>query len=174
MYLNLKARVVGLRLDELDSIKNLEILNYRLELLKLIRKELNQDYDLMHFFHSPNLEIDLNRISSVKTQLGDKENEFIDVCIHNIENGTCQVLTFSLEQTPNEILREYFRVELASLVQSEGELRNIVDDYENSYLLNVCGCNDVLYRNEHSIGSYKVRVFLIVYFHAKPSKFCMN
>ncbi|CAF0796738.1 unnamed protein product [Brachionus calyciflorus] len=157
--------LTGFCLFEVDELKDAEIIEYRIDLLAYVRNlmlnELNQnDLDMKsHLFkisYPPNLEINLENLS-YSTEKGNVEDEclsYLDIAIHDKNDQSYQILNISVNQRPSEIIREYFRIKLESILD-KNLIEELIKDYEKTYVLNVCGCNEILYGNQNKMGDFK-------------------
>lgn len=90
---------------------------------------------------------------------GSVESAKIDVNVHVIETDQPEVtyhLAVSPNATPVDVVVDIIRAKLSSLKQSNEQINDIVNRYKHSYMLNVCGCDEILYGEKFKISSYKV------------------
>lgn len=157
--------MIGLSLEDLDESKDIELIEYRIELLTLVRNlienELNMspsilESEIFASSFSPNLEIKTDDLAffSDKNFVEDDCLVYFEIAIHDIVDGSFLILNVSVNQKPIDLIREYFKVKLNKFVDQK-QLSEILNDYEKSYILNVCGTNDVIYGNR-SLGDFKV------------------
>jgi hypothetical protein len=144
---------IGLNLDDIDQTKDLEKVEFRLELLKIVKNRIlreNQENSNLRFnsIYAPNLEIDSNRLL-LKKSFRPKLNLLQQVIEIKVFNITPKLDTFNLivklEETPDQIL------EFIKLKAKEAQIDLIPDDI----CLNVCGSDEIIYGKEHCISSYK-------------------
>ena len=175
------SKVIGLYINEIEQIKDVEIVEFRLELLRTLLKILYQqklinncqEYkSLIDCIYAPNLEIDpslldvsilstANSFNSFSINPNDEASKMthIDINIHVMETDKPEAV-FSLKTpfyyTPTDIVCDIIKSKLSSLNKSKEQIDDIVNKYKNAYVLNVCGCDEIFYGNAHPIGSYKV------------------
>lgn len=133
-------------------------------MLKMVRERVfNLSIDRFRSSYSQHVEIDLERLCSVKTAIDSiikNQKTNMKIIIHDEINGneTSQTLEVSIDDKPTSIIKQYFKIKLRDLLQSDDLLEPILKDYLSIYVLNVCGCNDVLFSDEYPIRSYKVHI----------------
>ncbi|CAF0737287.1 unnamed protein product [Brachionus calyciflorus] len=160
------SKAIGLYVNELDKINDEELVDYRIGLLKEIKSNfennLNNHESLIKCIYSPNLEIDpnlldFNQINSKldRIELNDKK---INICIFVNETGleeTSYSLSVPLCLTPSDLIAHIITLKMENLNHRKEQIEKIVESYKDSYVLNVCGCDEVLYGSENKICSYK-------------------
>jgi hypothetical protein len=175
---------LGFSVEELARLNDEELVNYRLELFKLVREKftyesktatvsgIGSSSSIHRFttFYTQNVEIDLKNISSQEVTLKSAqqrpslssklvgEAKLLEIVIYEKDQDTVRnlFLHVSLEDKPVQILRQYFRLKLKNIQISEASLDSILNDYIDMFVLNVAGCNDILFGDEYPIKRYKV------------------
>jgi hypothetical protein len=176
------SQLIGFNVDELKLIKDPELLEYRLDLFECVSARLreenmnikeNKGLNLLLFqsMYAPQLEVDPNNfqldINSSKSL--QKNAKSIDICIFgdtsnlsasskNKRHGINEreflerefILNVSLDTTPANLLGHYFREKYPA------ESVDKMHQFQKTYLLNVCGTEEVLFGNESKLYSYKV------------------
>jgi phosphatidylinositol-4,5-bisphosphate 3-kinase len=173
------SKAIGLYISEIEQFKDSELVEFRLELFKFLsslkqnEKQKTQSDKLneyLQFSYSANLDLDnimldvdvsktISSLCSFKIGNTSSQLNKIDVNVHVSETNQPQItyqLDVSLSNTPNEVIGEVIKAKLSGMHQSHKQINQVVEKYKDKYLLNVCGCDEVLYGNEHKIGSYKV------------------
>ncbi len=162
-------------MDELNFIKDDEILDYRMALLKLSHENIINLDEHKQFFsvYSPDLEIDpshlctnldaFNSINNNKNNNNTRRTYNFNVILYELEHNSSIEFFVSSNETPNTIIKKYFKEKLGKELRNLGqdELDYILSDYDNLYALNVCGSLEVLYGDDRPIGNYKVNFFII-------------
>jgi hypothetical protein len=159
------SKVIGLCINEIEQIKDIEIAEFRLELLRVLfkiiyqQKMINhcQEYkSLIDCIYAPNLEIDpslldvsilntANSFNLFSINQSDEANKLnhIEIKVHVMETDKPETV-FSLKlpfyYTPTDIVCDIIKSKLGSLNKSNEHINDIVNKYKNSYVLNVCGC----------------------------------
>jgi len=64
-------------------------------------------------------------------------------------------LNVPFSSTPEAIIIQVIKSKLKTLGQTNEQIKEIVKKYKDSYFLNVCGCDEIIYGNEHKINTYK-------------------
>ena len=59
--------------------------------------------------------------------------------------------------TPIDVICQIIKMKLDGLAKNCEEIEEIVGQYKNAYVLNVCGCDEVLHGDKCEIASYQVR-----------------
>jgi hypothetical protein len=166
------SNVCGLNVDEIDALKEEELIEYRLELFKIVRDRLLKEDKLnsiknnlaaFEAKYAPNLEIDSdhlktgNGVVSQKQQL--HKNDISQIGIKIIEVGkkfTMEAMEFDvpLEWTPSMVIEEYIVKNDATKMVNLNEL---VEGFNRQNLvLNIIGCEEIMFGNQHKLGAYKV------------------
>jgi hypothetical protein len=118
--------------------------------------------------------------SSVKLALTSKPStplpKHLEIVIHetteqsntgqnNVNSEYTQSLKVLLSDKPDEIVKAYFKSKMlkANTGMSSTELDFLLEDYKNTYVLNVCGSRELVFGNENTIGFYKVFLRLLYY-----------
>ncbi|RNA35115.1 phosphatidylinositol 4-5-bisphosphate 3-kinase catalytic subunit alpha isoform-like [Brachionus plicatilis] len=157
--------VVGFSFEELNESRDIELIEYRIEMLTYVRdlivNELNMNPSMLQseIFSSSfglNLEINTENLvySSDKTFCEDDCLVYFDIAIHDVMDGSFIVVNASINQKPSEVIKEYFKIKLNGIVDKE-QILDILNDYEKSYVLNVCGSNDIIYGHSRTLGDFK-------------------
>lgn len=163
------GKTIGLYVNEIEQIKDNELIEFRFELFKLIKTTLSNQKTLIESVYTPYLEIDP---SFLEVSLNSTLNSFNLFSFSNIENEPkIQMDIFVIETnqpeavyninvpfswTPEAIIIEIIKVKLKKLGQSEEQIKEIIKRYKDSYLLNICGCDEIIFGNVNKISSYKV------------------
>ena len=73
-------------------------------------------------------------------------------------NADKQIYKLDVEQsnTPSDIIVKVIHAKLSKTNNNHEQINEIVKCYKDSYLLCVCGCDEILYGYKNPIGSYKV------------------
>lgn len=148
-------------MEELETIKDCEVIDYSLGLYELLRKNLLAEKDQSAEFESiycPNIEIDPSSMGSTDLMGKPKRPlvKIITVKIFDNDKNDFQI-DVPMNFTPRRLLREYFTQKLQRTLQiSEKELLNVLDEYEKNFVLNVCGSDEVVFGDKHMLSSYKV------------------
>lgn len=174
------SKTVGLYVNEIEQINDEEIIDFRLVLFKEIKlnfdanasrlEKSDDDEDktkichLIECLYAPYLEIDpsmldINIINSKMNSIHLNERK-IEINVHISELNQPEItyhLNMPLSYTPTDIITYIIKTKMKNLDQSERQINSIVERYRDTYMLNVCGCDEVFYGNKYKIGSYKVR-----------------
>jgi hypothetical protein len=169
-------KAIGLYSNEIENIKDEEIINFRLNLLNFLNENviLKNNYLTFESVYSPNLELEsslldtnVNNAAESFNQVtleGNNKNKSFEIKIHVIEfeKGTNKELprqTYSLvaeyKQTPSDLIVAIIHIKLAD--KDEKVINENVRLYKDYYMLSVCGCDEYLYGNKFPLLSYKVR-----------------
>lgn len=158
-------------MDELNHLKDEETIKYRLELFKLARAKLFTTTSVRDRFrasYSQHVEVDLKRLSSIPVMREMESKRAFSIVVHDTIEGRDDTQTLDVypDDRPTRIIKQYFRTRLGNLIadnasNNSNHIESILADYVDMYVLNVCGCNDVLFGDEHPIRAYKVWTFLI-------------
>ncbi len=188
------SRAIGFNLDDLNFIRDTEILNFRIELYKIVLERLQQEiaeHDLndssnlncqFRSINYPNLEIDPTESldpkemdESLKKSLFNENNAYLanmyqrqksyhtDCILINVfdsdESDYKPIsLEISLDWTLSDILRELYKMKFQ--IEDEDDFKTkhneSLNNFVKSHVLNVCGCDEIIYSNQHRIGAYKV------------------
>jgi phosphatidylinositol-4,5-bisphosphate 3-kinase catalytic subunit alpha/beta/delta len=163
------SKAIGLYTNEIEQNKDLEIIEFRLELLRIIHRILNeqnssnlsQNYkSLIDCIYTPYIEIDpslldvsvLNTANSLDYLTFSNNQQSlknsIEINVHVMETGTEQMQTFSLNvsitSTPTDVVGDVIKEKLLLSNHDKKQIEDIVTTYKNSYILNVCGCDEIL------------------------------
>jgi hypothetical protein len=167
------SKSIGLYVNEIESIKDIELIEFRLELFRLLKLTLNNDQkssaSLVESIYRPYLDIDPSFLElSVSNTLNYSFNFFsftnienepkIEINIYVTETNqpeTVYKLNVSLSLTPEAIIIEVIKSKLKTLGQTDEQIIEIVKKYKDSYFLNVCGCDEIIYGSENKINTYK-------------------
>lgn len=164
------SKTIGLYVNEIEQIKDNELVEFRYELFRLIKNTLTiQNSSLIESVYTPYLEIDasfleVNILSTVNSfnlfsfSNTDREPK-IKMNIHVTETNQPETV-YNLEApfswTPEAIIIEIIKTKLKTLGQNDEQIKEIVKKYKDAYLLNICGCDEIIYGSTHKINSYKV------------------
>lgn len=165
------SKAIGLYLNEIESSKEVELVEFRLELLQLLKLNLQKQISLdltIESIYTPNLEIDPTLLDIGITNTVDSFSHFsfsntgnkvsIEIDIHVTETDQPEKiyeLNVPISFTPIDIICEIIKMKMDGLNKSISEVDEILDQYKNAYVLNICGCDEVLYGNKHKISTYK-------------------
>ena len=203
------SRAVGFNLDDLNFIKDTEILNFRIELFKIVFGRLQQeiaDLDLndsnnlncqFRSINYPNLEIDPTESldpkeldESLRKSLFNQNNTYLvnmykrqqsyhtdsiqinifdldenDINNNSVGNRRSISLEISLDWTLSDILSEFYKMKFHDVDDNDNDLKikhnESLNMFVKNHVLNVCGCDEIIYSNQHRIGSYKVIITCI-------------
>jgi hypothetical protein len=128
---------------------------------------------MMDSLYSPYLEIDpslldvsimntlnsLNEFSLTSLLGSTRVSNRIELDIHVMETDQPEMtynLNVPLSYTPTDLTVEIIRKKLSALGQTKEQMNGVIERYKDSYMLNVCGCDEVFYGNVHKLSSYKV------------------
>jgi hypothetical protein len=181
------SRIVGFDVDEFKLVKDAEVLNYRLELYKIIQERLNEENSeiktnklnlaLFKSMYEPNIEVDpsefqsnLNSNSNNSNKTSKKRDSLKQIEIHVYDTTAEEreiseqtqvfILIVKLDATPLDIITEFFRLKYSI---RPDDVKNIkLLKCQKTFLLNVCGCDEVMYGNEFKLGQYKVTIYYLL------------
>ena len=161
------SNACGLGIDEIEALHDEELIEYRMELLKVVRSRLVDEIDLnarqtnsaaFHAIYAPNLEIDSTQLKLVlNSQLNESlvrksfVSKLISVKIFQTDNKM-EARNFSVPivYTPDQVIAYFLR-----LVKREA-----LDDKRQNMVLHICGCDEILYGSCHKLTQYKVNFCL--------------
>jgi hypothetical protein len=179
------AKATGLYVNELDRESNLvsnsEMSDLRAELFNLLRSHLTKSnekeqeldvlMEILNISYNPNLELDVSLLDSTgfitrdvrgMSLTGPAEINRLTINVHVLEVGQSEYLTYNLKNIPFELTP----TDLVSIIirnklehpgsMSKQEVNEAVERFKHLYVLNVCGCDEIIYGSKHTIGSYKV------------------
>ena len=180
------SKLVGFNIDDLKSVKDTEILEYRMELFECVSERLreenldmatNKEQNLLMFksVYAPNLDVDPNEFLVHKhgSISNHKNSKSIEISIHDNTGNLLKIKSTkkpSNEMDHAENTGTYFiHVSLdatptdviAEFFKHKYGIQTS-DDHRNlyrfqkSYFLNVCGTDEVFYGSEHKLSSFKV------------------
>lgn len=161
------SKAVGLCVTELDKIKNQELLEFRIELFKEVALNHQENKNMIENIYSPNLEMNpavldfsiSSRIGMIKIE--ELENSKIDVSIivnETDQDETKYTLSVPLSYTASDLISLMIIKKLEKSNHSNQLIQSVVEKYKDSYVLEICGCDEIIFGSEHKIGSYKVRI----------------
>jgi hypothetical protein len=140
---------------------------------------------LINSLHSPYLQIDpslldvsvhstidsLNSISINSNENDSKKSQpqsniDIDIFITEMDQPkTVYNLNVPLIYTPAQIIIDIIKEKMNKVHASSSQIEQVIEQYKNSYVLNVCGCEEIFHGNKYPIQLYKVIIsFQIVCF----------
>lgn len=160
------SKAVGLCVTELEKIKNQELLEFRKELFKEVVLNHQENKNVIENIYSPNLELNPAMLDfSISSRIGmikidELDNSTIDVSIMVNETDrdeTKYTFTVPLSYTASDLISLMIVKKLEKSNHSNQLIQNVVEKYKDSYVLEVCGCEEIIFGCEHKIGSYKVR-----------------
>ncbi len=168
------SKAIGLYVNEIEQSKEIELIEFRMELFLLLRDILDEKVkstatETIEQIYTPYLEIDpsLLEIGIANTckdfnmftfEAGCDQRELIEVNVHVKETGNVETvysLSIPLEWTPVEIICAIIKAKLGSSKSSE-EVEEIVRQYKDAYMLNVCGCDEIFHGDKCRISTFKV------------------
>ena len=152
---------------------------------------------MMECLYAPYLEIDpslldvsiMNTVKSlneISLFNNDTQSNKIQIDVHIMETDTPAMvynLNVPLSYTPADVTIEIIRKKLSSLGQTNEQMNDVIEKYKDSYMLNVCGCDEIFYGNTHKLSSYKViylSLFIILlswialFFYIKYIRKCIS
>ncbi|RNA12341.1 phosphatidylinositol 4-5-bisphosphate 3-kinase catalytic subunit alpha isoform [Brachionus plicatilis] len=157
---------VGFSFEELNESRDIELIEYRIEMLTYVRdlivNELNMNpsmlqSEIISSSFGLNLEINIDHLvySIDKNFSKGGHKVFFDIAIHDVVtprnmDGSFIVVKACINQKPSEVIKEYFKIKLNGIVDNE-KISKVLKDYEKSYVLNVCGSNEIIYGNSQSL-----------------------
>lgn len=108
---------MGENLSFLNNLKTEEVLNSRLELLKLVQEELieenqitNEDYRnlMLNCVYGPNIELNIQNLSVFTESLGENlDKKVFELIIHYPVDKTTKIMPVETFQKPEEIIRNF-------------------------------------------------------------------
>lgn len=164
------SKTIGLYVNEIEQIKDNELVEFRHELFRLIKTTLsNQKPNTFEAVYTPYLEIDasflevnitstLNSFNLFSFSNIDKEPK-IKMNIYVTETNQPEIvynLEIPFSWTPEAIIIEIIKVKLQTMGQNDEQIKEIIKKYKDAYFLNICGCDEIIYGNTNKINSYKV------------------
>ena len=169
------SKSIGLYVSEIENIKDIELIEFRLELFRLLKTALSaqKSSSLIESVYTPCLEIDpsflevslattLNSFNLFSFSKIDNEPK-IQMDIFVTETNAPEIvynLNIPLSTTPEAIIIEIIKKKLKTLGQTDEQIVEIVKKYKDAYLLNVCGCDEIIFGNFHKISTYKVKILI--------------
>lgn len=147
----------GVRKDNIEKIENnFEIVDFRYKMMEIVFNEINRTKNFSIEEHFPhNLDLDLNFLVPCPI-----DNRVIEIIVRVKENDKLFEQVFRvkmlLNNKPIDLVSEIIKLKLHEMKQSEAEILNMILRYRDTYLLNVCGSDELIYGNNHHLGSYKV------------------
>jgi hypothetical protein len=180
-----KGKTIGLYVNEIELIKDVELIEFRLKLLKFIKERLNDkltSYNefntMMECLYSPYLEIDpslldvsimntLKSLNEFSLFNNDQQSNKIQIDVHIMETDTPEMvynLSVPLSYTPTDVTIEIIKKKLSSMGQTKEQMNDVIEKYKDSYMLNVCGCDEIFYGNSYKLSSYKVSSKYLILF----------
>lgn len=180
------SKAIGLHINEIEHVKDNEIIEFRLELFKELKATMEEKAQriqensspgsqdeiksFLQCVYSQNLEIDpslldvslintVNRLKNIKFDISKNKNNKLDINVHVMETDQPEVtyhLNVELDSTPTDIVVDIIKAKLSALKQSDSQIIDIVNKYKDSYMLNVCGCDEIFYGEKNKISTYKV------------------
>lgn len=167
------SKAIGLYVNEIEQSKDMELIEFRLELLVLVKSILEEQMkstttSLIESIYTPHLEIDPTLLDVGIATTVDSFNLFsfsstrgkeamVDIKVHVSETDapeTLYQLNVPTSFSPTDIISEIIKAKLVA--KSAEEVAEIVSQYKDMYMLNVCGCDEVFHGNKCKIISYKV------------------
>lgn len=162
--------------NDIENIKENEIVDFRFKLMTCLNEQLidnkkkasskqNVDSTLFETIYSANLDLDPSLLDMSVAQTTNFFNAFslhvnqidIDILVQETNRPLATyTLEVELNLTPVDIVVMLIKKKLGASNQSKEMIDDIIKRYKDTYLLNICGCDEVLYGNKCPIGSYKV------------------
>ena len=163
------SKTIGLYMSEIEQNKDIEIVKFRLELLRILLNilsqqqlvNLNEEFkSLIDCVYAPRLEIDpslldmsiidtansLNNCSVSNASPNRKKHIAIDVHVMETDRAEHTFhLNVPLSCNPTDIVTEVIKSKLFSSNQTQQQIEDIVQMFKSSYILNVCGCDEIFY-----------------------------
>lgn len=160
------SKAVGLNVTEMNKLSNQELIEYRRDLLKEIVLNHEKNKNIIENIYSPNLQMNpttldfslRSRLNMIK--LEEPDNTTIDVCIIVKETDRIEIkfdFNVPLNYTPTDLISLMIVKKLENSNNSHEQIQNVVQKYRDSYVLEICGCDEIIFGSEHKIGSYKVK-----------------
>jgi phosphatidylinositol-4,5-bisphosphate 3-kinase len=162
------CKAIGLYTNEIEQTKDLEVIEFRLKLLRNLHEILNQQHisninqnfkSLIDCIYPPYIEIDpslldVSVVNTAKTldsfSFSIKQQRLktsIDINVHVMEtdqNRQTFKLNVPLAYTPTDVIIDVIKEKLLSSKHDKQQIEDIAKLYESSYILNVCGCDEIL------------------------------
>lgn len=169
------SKSIGLHVSEIESIKDIELIDFRLELFRFLKSALNaqKSDSLIETIYTPCLEMDPSFLEVSLTNTLNSFNLFsfsklenepkIQMDIYVNETNAPEIvynLNILLSATPEAIIIEIIKKKLKTLGQNDEQIVEIVKKYKDAYLLNICGCDEIFFGNVHKISTYKVNTLI--------------
>lgn len=166
--------VCGINISDIKLIKDEEIIEYRLELFRIVKDRLLEEIRLnsiesnlaaFESMYSPNIEIDSNQLKFHSTNTPPSKpkrsshpaGKKIKICIFDV-GSRLAVKSISLDVLP-ELTPVQVIAQLRAQTQEQQEFADcfrLLDKYaEDELVLNICGCDEIIYGQANKIGSYK-------------------
>ncbi|RMZ95184.1 phosphatidylinositol 4-5-bisphosphate 3-kinase catalytic subunit alpha isoform [Brachionus plicatilis] len=174
LYNSELSKAVGLYVTELDKISNEELVEFRQELFKEVLLGHQENKSMIQNFYSPNLEINPSMLDfSLGTrinmiQLEEFDQATVDMCILVTETDRHETkyhLNVPLNYSPSDLISLMIVKKMEKSEHSDELIQGIVEKYKDSYVLQICGCDEIIFGSEHKIGSYKVTEFFFFFFY---------
>lgn len=151
--------VIGLGFEEIDNSKNIELIEYRIQMLSYVRELIMREVDMNHLTlesnifsssFSPNIEINTDNLAytSSKNFIEDDCIVYFDIAIHDLDDESFLIINASINQKPSEIINEYLKIKQNKNIDMKNDCK--------TYVLNACGTNDVIYGSSEPLGNFKV------------------
>lgn len=176
------GKAIGLYINEIEQNRDEEIIEFRLSLFRLVKDQVirNQSLhytSLIDCVYSPHLEIDpslldmsiIRAVDSLKSfsfgDISESKPNLIEIEIHVTETNQPEAtyhLKVPLTYSPIDIIIDVIKSKLSSLNQTSEQIDDIINRYKHSYVLSVCGCDEMFYGSKHSISAFKV-IFIFNY-----------
>jgi len=168
------SKAIGLYVNEIDHSKDIELVEFRMQLFLLLRTILDDKVsstatEMIEQIYTPYLEIDPTLLEvgitgacnslNLFTFNGGEQKETIQIDVHVKETGqaaTVYGLSVPPEWTPMAVICEIIKAKLDSFKKSSEEVEEIVSQYKSAYMLNVCGCDEIFHGDKCRISSYQV------------------
>ena len=168
-----QGKAIGINTEEIELIRDEELIEYRSDLLRVVRNRLKDEQNLnsvqdnlaaFEAIYCPWLEIEPSNLEFKKSQtdhsksltdkLKLKPKTHIDITVFDVGphmSFEYYEMSVPLANTAKQVIESY--VKLKSNKKSELDMVN-----KESIVLNVCGYDEVLYNNKNRLSSYKVSI----------------
>ena len=177
------SNACGINIEDIESVKDDEIIEYRRELLRIVERRLVEENHMnsiksnlaaFESIYAPNLEIDSSQLKFTNSLLtisnsissnNYSHNRKTTINIKCVELGATNDMKqyyydAPLDSTPLHIINEILRIKRND---KSGYNRIEQNTDRNNLVLNICGCDEIIYGDTNKIGSYKVRALSRLY-----------
>ncbi len=163
------SNVCGLNIEEIDSLKEEELIEYRLELFKIVRQRLLKEEKLNSIKNNlaafeakfaPDLEIDSDQLKIDNNNTNQKQwhnVSHIEIKIIEVDrklNMEAMDFEVPLVWTPSKVIEDYINKIHPTKTRYLNEL---VEGYKrHNLVLNIIGSEEIMFGNQHKLAAYKV------------------